>query len=80
MTKLMKNSLFGGQMLRTMGHVVYGGAEIGECLATPARIDRLDGDLWYDEAGSLPNRRELLKHPLNGIGRSRAEPTLLASG
>lgn len=49
MTKLMKDPLFEDQMLRAMGHVVYAGADIGECLVTAARIDRLDCDLWYDE-------------------------------
>ena len=49
MPRLMKDDLFADQMLRAMGHAVYGGADAGECLATADRIDRVDGDLWYDE-------------------------------
>lgn len=49
MTKLMRDELFSDQMLRAMGHAIYGGADLGECLATAARIERVDGGLWYDE-------------------------------
>ena len=49
MTLLMKDALFSDQMLRAMGHATYGGADVGECLATASRIDRVDSDLWYDE-------------------------------
>ena len=49
MTMLMKDTLFSDQLLRAMGHAVYGGADVGECLATASRIDRVDGDLWHDQ-------------------------------
>ncbi|MFT3768408.1 MAG: hypothetical protein QM820_23415 [Minicystis sp.] len=49
MTLLMKDALFSDQMLRTLGHAVYSGADVGECLATASRIDRVDGGLWYNE-------------------------------
>jgi hypothetical protein len=56
MHKLMKDKLFGDQMLRTMGHALYGGADLGECLATAERIDRVDGGLWYDEWSRTSDR------------------------
>ncbi len=40
MPRLMKDDLFADQMLRAMGHAVYGGADAGECLATADRIEQ----------------------------------------
>jgi dienelactone hydrolase len=40
---------FSYQLLRTIGHSVYGGADIGECLATAARIEEGDLESWYTE-------------------------------
>ena len=33
------NPEFSFQLLRTMGHTVYGGADIGECLSTAYHIE-----------------------------------------
>jgi hypothetical protein len=40
---------FSYQLLRTIGHSVYGGADIGECLATAARIEEGNLESWYTE-------------------------------
>ncbi len=45
----MKDELFNAQLLRALGYAPYGGADIGECLATAARITRVDATQWYTE-------------------------------
>jgi pimeloyl-ACP methyl ester carboxylesterase len=42
-----RNRLFDGQLLRTIGHGTYGGAELGECLATAGRVIDGDRESWY---------------------------------
>lgn len=37
------------QFLRAMGYTYYGGADIGECLTTAARIKEAEPDSWYQE-------------------------------
>jgi hypothetical protein len=37
------------EMLRTMSHTVYNGADIGECLNTGYRINEGDDESWYRE-------------------------------
>ena len=46
--KLMQDELFEAQLLRAMGYAPYGGADVGECLATAARISGTDLDGWHD--------------------------------
>jgi hypothetical protein len=57
-----KDSQFDFELVRTMGQASYGGAEIGECLATAARIFEGDYDSWYaqwsDTAGWLYARSD----------------------
>jgi alpha-beta hydrolase superfamily lysophospholipase len=50
------DELLDGQLLRTMGHTTYGGAEIGECLAVAARIRGRDRESWYREWTALAER------------------------
>ena len=40
---------FDGQLLRTLSYTIHGGADIGECLTTAARIKEGDFDSWYQE-------------------------------
>ncbi len=48
MTRIIfEDPVFDAQLLRTMSHVYYGGADIGKCLATARRIRN----------GDVPNRR-----------------------
>jgi pimeloyl-ACP methyl ester carboxylesterase len=53
---VFRDPTFDGQLLRTMGHVTYGGAEIGECLATAAQIRDGDRDSWYAGWTALGDR------------------------
>ena len=41
-----RDDLLDGQLLRTVGHASYGGAEIGECLAAAKATDPRDRDSW----------------------------------
>lgn len=45
----MADELFEAQMLRAMGYAPYGGADVGECLATAARIPGTDREAWHRE-------------------------------
>ncbi|MBV9920159.1 MAG: dipeptidyl aminopeptidase, partial [Pseudonocardia sp.] len=45
--------LLDGQLLRTVGAAPYGGADIGECLATARRVQGTDLDSWYAEWTAL---------------------------
>ncbi|MGY1653193.1 alpha/beta hydrolase family protein [Geodermatophilus sp. SYSU D01119] len=44
-----KDPQFDFELLRTMGQTAYGGAELGECLATARRVVEGDYDSWYRE-------------------------------
>jgi len=44
-----EDSQFEFELQRTLGQIAYGGAEIGECLATARRIKEGDYDSWHDE-------------------------------
>jgi hypothetical protein len=70
---LMKDELFNAQLLRAMGFAAYGGADIGECLATAERITRVDPVLWYREWSATASRlREAAFHSLRGGQRASA--------
>ena len=49
MGTFMTDELFEAQLVRALGYAPYSGADIGECLATAARIRKVDSDLWYSE-------------------------------
>jgi hypothetical protein len=51
-----RNRLFDGQFLRTIGHGTYGGAELGECLATAGRVIDGDRESWHSAWMSLADR------------------------
>ncbi|MFE0649504.1 alpha/beta hydrolase family protein [Streptomyces sp. NPDC059534] len=44
-----RTATFEFEFLRTLGHARYGGADVGECLATAGRIDDGDFGSWYEE-------------------------------
>jgi hypothetical protein len=46
---LLKDDLLDAQLLRAVGAASYGGADIGECLATAARVDEGDLASWYEQ-------------------------------
>ncbi len=45
----LKDELLDAQLLRTVGSAPYGGADVGECLSTAARIKGADLDSWHNE-------------------------------
>ena len=46
---LLKDELLDAQLLRAVGTAGYGGADLGECLATARRIDEQDLDSWFEQ-------------------------------
>lgn len=48
---------FDGQLLRALTYVPSGGADLGECLTTAARIKEGDFDSWYQEWSALGDRK-----------------------
>ncbi len=56
MKLVFKDQAFSYQLLRTVGHSVYGGADIGECLATANRIEEGDLESWYREWLKMSDR------------------------
>ena len=49
MKLVFRDRAFSFQLLRTIGHTIHGGADIGECLATAVRITDGDFESWYAE-------------------------------
>jgi alpha-beta hydrolase superfamily lysophospholipase len=46
---LLKDELLDAQLVRAVGAAGYGGADLGECLATARRIDERDLDSWFEQ-------------------------------
>jgi pimeloyl-ACP methyl ester carboxylesterase len=46
---LLKDELLDAQLVRAVGTAAYGGADLGECLATARRIDERDLDSWFEQ-------------------------------
>lgn len=46
---VFQDPTFSLQLLRTMGQIYYGGADIGECLSTAYRIKEGDFESWHTE-------------------------------
>lgn len=53
---LFKDPVFDGQLLRALNHVYYGGADVGECISTAARVREGDAASWYDEWSATAQR------------------------
>lgn len=51
-----KSKLWDAQLLRALGHASYGGAAIGECLATAHMIAEGDSKSWHDAWSALGDR------------------------
>ena len=49
MQLVFRDPSFSFELLRAIGYAVYGGADIGECLSTAARIPEGDCESWYRE-------------------------------
>ena len=47
MKLVFRDQTFSFELLRAIGYMVYDGADIGECLATAARIKEGDFESWH---------------------------------
>lgn len=57
MTRLaLKDELLDAQLLRTVGSAPYGGADVGECLATAARVEGTNLGSWHDAWATTGSR------------------------
>jgi pimeloyl-ACP methyl ester carboxylesterase len=57
---VLDDELLDAQLVRAAGAALYGGADLGECLATARRIDERDLDSWFAEwSASAETAREL---------------------
>jgi dienelactone hydrolase len=72
---------FSFETLRTVGYTVYGGADIGEVMATAARITPGDVDSWYLEWRALADRVATIadKSAADGHAASASSAYLRAS-
>ena len=49
MTLALRDDLFDAQFVRALAYAGQGGADIGECFGTAARITKTDAELWHDQ-------------------------------
>jgi alpha-beta hydrolase superfamily lysophospholipase len=59
-TIAVKDELLDAQTLRAAGISAYGGADVGECIATARRVRGTDLTSWYDEWTATARRTEQL--------------------
>jgi pimeloyl-ACP methyl ester carboxylesterase len=81
MNLLFTGPLFDAELLRTLSHACYGGADINECIATADRITEDDLESWYKEWNQTAERAQALAEAsLSGChGVSAREAYLRAS-
>jgi dipeptidyl aminopeptidase/acylaminoacyl peptidase len=60
MNLLFTGPLFDAELLRTLSHACYGGADINECIATADRITEDDFESWYKEWNQTAERAQAL--------------------
>ena len=65
----VKDELLDAQTLRAAGTAAYGGADIGECLATARRVRGTDLSSWYAEWAETARRTEELAEKELAAGR-----------
>ena len=66
---LLKDELLDAQLLRTVGAAPYGGADVGECLATAARVEGTNLTSWHDEWTATAERVSALAESELAAGR-----------
>jgi hypothetical protein len=60
MKLIFQDQNFSYNLLRTIGHTVYGGADISECLTTASRIEDGNYEQWYIEWRKTADRVPIL--------------------
>jgi hypothetical protein len=63
------DELYDGQLLRTVGHCTYGGAEIGECWAAAREVRPGDRESWYRAWTKLADRTSKAAEASRRAGR-----------
>jgi alpha-beta hydrolase superfamily lysophospholipase len=63
------DELFDGQLLRTVGHCTYGGAEVGECWAAASEVRSGDRESWYRAWIKLADRTSKAAEASRRAGR-----------
>ena len=53
---VFEDQTFSFELLRTVSYVPYGGADIGECLATASQIREGDFESWYEQWSNRARR------------------------
>src|SRR3954453_525371 len=56
MKLVFRDQTFSFELLRAIGYTVYNGADIGECLATAARIKEGDFESWHTQWSRTAHR------------------------
>ncbi|HEY3365737.1 MAG TPA: alpha/beta fold hydrolase [Symbiobacteriaceae bacterium] len=73
-----KDQAFSFELLRAVSYVPYQGADLGECLATAARIKEGDMESWYVEWHRTAGRvAEIARHSLAGGHRVSAREAFI---
>jgi dienelactone hydrolase len=72
---LLEDELLDAHLLRVIGSSPYGGADIGECLATAARIDETDPESWYAQWTATGDSVAALAEQEAGAGRRESART-----
>jgi alpha-beta hydrolase superfamily lysophospholipase len=71
----LKDELLDAQLLRTLGAAPYGGADVGECLATAARVEGTNLTSWHDawvSTAERVSRQATIELDAGGIESARA--------
>jgi pimeloyl-ACP methyl ester carboxylesterase len=63
------DELYDAQLVRALAYTAHRGADLGECLATAARITRVDGELWHAEWRATAERAEQMAAESQAAGR-----------
>ena len=81
MQLIFKDETFSYELIRAMGYAPYGGADIGECVATAAAIRDGDMESWYAEWSRTADRVAVIGQHGHSAGRlvSAREALLRAS-
>lgn len=66
----LTDELLDAQLLRTVGTAPYGGADVGECLATARKVEGTDLDSWYSEWSALATTTAGLAEAALATGRT----------
>src|SRR5436190_22072412 len=65
----MDDELLDAQLLRTVGAAPYGGADVGECVATARTVQGTDLDGWYSAWTDLATTTAGLAESARAAGR-----------